>query len=852
VPVAAAEVFVGRRHELQRALRVLRDGERAGVLLHGQGRLGKSSLAARIADRMPEHAMAVVFGDYGALGILDAVLVAVRANREARELIESRLTDVRQRPEAIESALIDLLNGPLAQAGDDTQKPLLLIIDDLEQILVANPAGPHRVAPENAPVLSAVLRAFDPGETDSRLLVTSRYTFTLGGLESRLADVQLPPLTEVSQRKLQRRQQANTPLPRQIERAELADRAVTVSRGNPGLQDLIGLRLVYGEQVSDDRAEAAVAGMEAYLQQGDLPTEPQVRAFLENLALDALVDEAGPSNVALLRAATLFDLPVPEPVVEALAREVGGSVTRLRGLGLLDPYVDLFDPARSALAVNPLAAGRVEPLSDDDRAALAAASISPLFAAWGAEAGSSRRDRTLDLQLTCLALLADDPAPVAACAGDAVAALRSGPAVDAFRLGQDAIELLDRHSCVVPLFLLRQTADAAFTSGDGEAGERMLDRAVRQADSGDIPGTKPLEQARVIAEHARRLIIRGDLEQAERLLRQAHQMFASGGSEREAAVAMGSIANINYVRGNYDEALRIHQETELPTFERLGDTRGIAATWGQIADIEYNRSNYDEAIRIQYEIQLPAYQRLGETRSIAITWGRIADIYRKRGDYDEALRIHQEVELPTFERLGDTREIAIAWGKIADIEYDQGNYDEALRIRQEIELPIYERLGDTRTAIITWSQIADINQQCGNYNQASELRLKVLEVARKLGDLPGIAATIWGLAQIDLARKDYEAAIPRLVEAFQIFTLLRQPHQTVLAGLSLGQLLKAMGETEEALRILGESLDAARKLGLKDMVEDIGKLIDSLPIAYGKDSVLEAKHEPVRDDSELP
>jgi hypothetical protein len=78
VPVAAAGMFVGRRQELQRALRALRSGERAGVLLHGQGRLGKSSLAARIADRCPEFAVAVVFSDYSALAILDAEAAAAR------------------------------------------------------------------------------------------------------------------------------------------------------------------------------------------------------------------------------------------------------------------------------------------------------------------------------------------------------------------------------------------------------------------------------------------------------------------------------------------------------------------------------------------------------------------------------------------------------------------------------------------------------------------------------------------------------------------------------------------------------------------------------------------------------
>ena len=164
----------------------------------------------------------------------------------------------------------------------------------------------------------------------------------------------------MAQRKLQRRQQALTPAERLAERAGLAARALAVSRGNPGLQDLIGLRLVYGEQVGLERAEAAVAGMEAYLRQGGLPADAEVRAFLENLALDTLLQEAGAANVALLRAATLFELPVPEPVIEVLAGQVGGSAARLRGLGLLDPYPDLHDPARPALAANPLAAGRID------------------------------------------------------------------------------------------------------------------------------------------------------------------------------------------------------------------------------------------------------------------------------------------------------------------------------------------------------------------------------------------------------------------------------------------------------------------------------------------------------------
>jgi len=52
----------------------------------------------------------------------------VRANPAARQLIEARLPQVRQRPEAIEAVLVDLLAGPCAQPGEAGQRPLLLII----------------------------------------------------------------------------------------------------------------------------------------------------------------------------------------------------------------------------------------------------------------------------------------------------------------------------------------------------------------------------------------------------------------------------------------------------------------------------------------------------------------------------------------------------------------------------------------------------------------------------------------------------------------------------------------------------------------------------------------------------
>ncbi|MFD9067922.1 CHAT domain-containing protein, partial [Kitasatospora purpeofusca] len=729
VPVATAGMFVGRRPELQQALRALRGRRHGGVLLHGQGRLGKSSLAARIADRLPERAVAVVFGDYTRAAILDAVATAVEPIPDARDLLRDRRADVREHPDRFRALLVDLLAGPCAQT-QGTRRPLLLVIDDLEQILTPNTDGPHQVDAAHADVLADVISAFDPATTDSRLLLTSRYTFTLDGLERRLEPVQLQPLSPAAQHKLRRRQQdlATTenrlPDTEPARRTDLARRATEVSRGNPGLQDLIVLRLVYGEQVDPARAEAAVAAMEAYLSQGDPADDPDLAAFLENLALDTLLQQAGPAHRDLLRACTLFTLPVPQPVVDTLAEAVGGSATRLRGLGLLDAFPDEYHRPTTAVAVNALAAGHLTPLSPDERTALAALAVEPLHTRWGGPTPGTRRSSDLDLQLTRLALDADNPAVTADCAAAAVYALRRGPASAAAELGELAIALLDRHHHPVPPALLRAVADAAVTSGDGDRADTLLHRAVQQVQT-DPQHTDPAEHAAVLHDHADRLLTRGETGQAETLLHQAQQLFTHLGDARSAAVTWGQIADVLQQRGEVDEALRIRREIQLPTFERIGDTRSTAITWGKIADVLQQRGEVDEALRIRREIQLPEYQRIGDARSTAITWGQIADVLQQRGEVEEALRIRREIQLPTFEGLGDTRSTAITWGKIADVLQQRGEVEEALRIRREIQLPAFERIGETRSTAITWGRIADVLQRRGEVEEALRIRREI-------------------------------------------------------------------------------------------------------------------------------
>jgi len=159
LPVASAQTFVGRRRMVQRILRAFDDEASSGVLIHGMGRLGKSSLAARIANRLPGHKTVVIFEQYHADQVLERVLAALPP-ATSRDLRQTWAASVAATPDALGEALRDALEkngGP----------PLLLIIDDLERILEdPKPGRDVLVKPDYRAMLGAVLKTFDNVDTE--------------------------------------------------------------------------------------------------------------------------------------------------------------------------------------------------------------------------------------------------------------------------------------------------------------------------------------------------------------------------------------------------------------------------------------------------------------------------------------------------------------------------------------------------------------------------------------------------------------------------------------------------------------------------------------------------------------
>ena len=702
VPVASRRAFVGRRRAIQTVLRLFRRPPPmfAGALVHGMGAIGKSSLAARIVSRTHLKPV-VVFEHYAAVEVFDALTLALpptlrdQARRNWRDAIGAQAN-------ALRDALDDLLHSGFRD------EPILLIVDDLERILETPKPG-DRCTPvkrDAQPMLAALIEAFAHAQSDSRLLLTSRYDIELHdhngqNLADRLQRLHLLPM-DVQQRQKQLRAswrlRGAPALDSQAQ--DLLDRALRVAAGNPGLQDTLSTPIFLREIAV---AQRAIEQIEHYLAHGvpsseisaqlqaGIDRDSAIVAFFRRLSFETYRNALTPAERQALSAAAFFDadVPIPTNALVAVAAELGvdapeTALTRLLGLGLLDDYGDWGEFRH--VSANALARPLAAPIAPEQHNRLAASAFPALRRAWANARGeyNANPQAVMAARLALAARAEPSPLEAAVLAGTAWLARSLLRNDEALTLIQAALSLITEaaseyrfHSAFLSLGL-----ECAMQAGAGPFADELLDLPTRsEQSSADAIGWD--------LRRAERYRQKGDLDLSLRLARAVHQTANEAGETRLGMIAAGAVADIFQARGELDEALRIRREEALPVYERLGDVRSRAVTMGKIADVFQARGELDEALRIRREEALPVYERLGDVRSRSVTLSRIAGALIARGGLTDG-RIQEIYEalaesFAIAQKLGLRDGIGYVGMQLAQVLAIGGMRDEALAVLSDAE-----------------------------------------------------------------------------------------------------------------------------------------------------------------------
>jgi tetratricopeptide (TPR) repeat protein len=673
VRVATRAGFVGRRRLLQSSLRALREREvpTIGLLLHGQGGRGKSSVAARLCDRLRRDYQRVVV-----IGRLDEPSLV---NAWARELLDEDARRVLRDP-AMELRLrIELTLHRLADTGSPAP---LFVLDDFERNQPRAADGDLALAPHAEAVLSALSDALAHAAV-GRVLATCRYALP-APFDGFLGAANVPPLDPTERMKQWLRLEQRSAW--RSRDADLLEDAIGVADGNPRLLEWLHAVL---EQPGLDPAAIldAMRGVE--------------ERFREHILARHLIASLSGEARVLLGRMLLLEEPAPLAAVRVLAPAnddvaLRGMLDRAARLGLLDVTQEDGEPH---YRVPRQLGGGDPPLlpipEDAERTTLCGGMFEVLYRGWWKEA-DDRPERRI-LQLIRLAAEAGRKQEMVELSDEVTYRWLD---TDRYRETSDLVEwllpLTDRHPG-----LLLSIGRARQMLGDSKEGGRLL----REAVSGSIH-REPDLRAAVLFHYVLWLETQGELDEVVRISEAMIPLLVSLGWKEPLALVQSKIADVMRMRGKPGEALRIYRTEALPAFQHSEDQRGAAITLSKIADAHADLGELDEALRIFRDEVLPVYERLGIARERAVTLGKIADILKARGNLDETLHILREEVLPVFKDLNEIDLWGVTLGNIAEVLAERGELDEAVRIRRDEVLPIYERTNNVRELIVARFNLA--------------------------------------------------------------------------------------------------------------------------------------------------
>lgn len=733
--------FVGRKTELRQLRRALRDNQTKSVFIRGIGGMGKSSLAAKLAQRPGTE--------------LDGVLV-IRCNEVDVLDIPGKLASFLQAQGVAGHAEAgNLLLNPTLDPAERAQRAAqlvanrryLFVFDNFESVQsvqsASHLAAAYDIADEN---LRGLLTGLLTANWRSLCLFTGRYRWR--GYDTHTAsdtalELHLPELTAPQALMLMN----NLSRLRQEKRAAKIAMYRKVG-GHPKTIELLNGWLKDG-QVSDLLNDARL---------DSLLTAEWEEYFLKRLLARLTDDEQ-----AALTRLSIFQARLGAAEL-AYAEVDEGMVRRWLDLSLLQREAGVGQP------LPPQLAALLETLPP-------------------AEQAKVRQQQQAADSYTVHPVVADYL--LGQTAAEARAELHRWAAV---YYGQPFVEIARNYATQTGQTWTDERIEWLARDRDGVVGQMVA----RTDDMGQARGA----MARAL-DWQRHLFAAREVEAADDIVNAVYDILARWGERDQAkgllrrsinsltgfnqAVAQGNLATLLTDEGKLAEALATYQEL-YETFAAIDAKTHMAVALGEISNIYQAKGEIDQAIDFQTR-KLKMVEELGDETRQAISLHQLAILYREKADYETALARGQAAEALNHKlnlEVGiamNLHEQGIIYNEMARAAGDdekRGELRKTTVSRFQDSLTIRRRIGDESGAADTLGELGKLLQDAGQMNEAIAAFNEALATYRKVGDPVKAAMVIDFLGSVHERQGQYAAALAKYREALVLLQQYGSPQDAAI------------------------------------------------------------------------
>jgi tetratricopeptide (TPR) repeat protein len=295
----------------------------------------------------------------------------------------------------------------------------------------------------------------------------------------------------------------------------------------------------------------------------------------------------------------------------------------------------------------------------------------------------------------------------------------------------------------------------------------------------------------------------GRAAEAEGVFRELLARLEAGAAYEAAydhAMTLWRMGRCLEAQGQRAQAVEWHRRA-LAEFEGLSGSsenarQMISSVYPDLGDTLAAIGQFDEARRA-YESGLRVAREVDNQRNVGVTLGQLGNLALSRGDLGEATRRNREA-LDTFRALGEPQSEAVAWHQLGMVAEENRDWEEAERCYREA-VRIHEQIGDLPMLATDFNQLAIVAKGAGRPADAERWYLRALEEFEGTGQLQYAAAASNNLADLYLGQGRLDEAEGYARRALGIVESLGDPSLEIWKDYALqARIAEARGRVAEA------------------------------------------------------
>ncbi|NDJ20862.1 tetratricopeptide repeat protein [Nostoc sp. B(2019)] len=781
VRVAKPSEFVGRRRTLQRCLKAIRTS--LGVLIHGLGGVGKSTVTARLLERMVGYHRLVNFRQLDEDKLLNTLIKQCTSER-GHEILNGKLP------------LMQRLTKFFTEGLNAKEQRFVFVLDDFEENLELR-NGVYVLQPQVVDVLLALLKAMQNSQLPHKVIITCRYNFTLSELNHRLYREPLGALGGADLiKKYNRLNSFNGSWQFQ---PDLPERAKTAADGNPRLLEWLDKILQNSQNPTPPTAplpasdEGYMRGVEMILQK----MADKEKEFREHILAEVLLKQQTPALRQMLGKLLVYELPVPQAAISPICEDISSWEShkqRAEILGLLE--VTLTNNTERLYRVPRILSPLLEFPENPKGEELYKQAPQILYRLWWEAGGATE---TQKLEIHRLALLGKDGEIAVKIASSLAEHLRKQSRFrEAIPLCKSTLEITKNHR------VLKEMAYCEHQMGEVDQALNYYQQALNLC-----PAEDEQELASIYHHFGMLKASKWEVDEAIALYNQSLELWERIGDVQGKAATLQELGRIYANKGEVDEAIALYDQS-LELWERIGDVQGKAATLHNLGYIYANKGEVDQAIAL-YNQSLEIEECIGNVQGKATTLHNLGYIYTDKGEVDQAIALYNQ-SFEIKERIGDVQGKAATLNDLGYIYADKGEVDKAIALYNQ-SLQINERIGNVQTKAATLHNLGMIYANKGEVDEAIALFNQSLKINERIGNVQTKAATLHNLAAIYANKGEVDEAIALYNQSLEINERIGNFKTQAVTLHNLGYIYANKGKVDEAITLYNQSLEIDERIG---------------------------------------